>query len=136
MADAIETLLPHHPPMRWLESLDACTDETASATVCFTPGHFAVADGVVLETALVECMAQTVAAAATNRARTKGVSPPSGTGVLAAVSDFRIHAPAPLDRPVQIEVRQLTRLDRMVLVSGRISSDGQVIATGNLKLYA
>jgi predicted hotdog family 3-hydroxylacyl-ACP dehydratase len=122
--------------MCWLETLDACTDTTATATACFTADHFAVSENTVPETALIECMAQAVAAAAGSRARLRGESNPAGLGVLAAVSEFRVQSPAPIGKPVQIEVRQLTRLDRMVLVSGRISCEGRLIATGNLKLYA
>ena len=42
MSDAIETLIPHRPPMRWIDALTDCTDTTATAIACFNSGHFAL----------------------------------------------------------------------------------------------
>ena len=89
MSTAIEQLIPHRAPMRWVEELIDCTDTTATATTRFTAEHFAVATGTVIETALVECMAQTVAAALGQRMRTSGKSSAANNGMLAAVSNFK-----------------------------------------------
>ena len=131
----IETLLPHRAPMQWIDALTACTDTTASATVCFTAEHFAVADGAVLETALVECMAQTVAAAMGHRAQTNGKSNRAENGVLAAVTNFRIHSQPPLEKTLLIEVRELRRFGPMLQIAGDISCAGQPIASGELTLH-
>ena len=136
MSEQHELLLPHREPMCWIQSLDRCEETTAAATVTLDAGHFAVADGEALETALVECMAQTVAAAAGARGRKTGATAALDSGVLAAVSGFQILDPPPLDKALQIEVHEVTRLDRMVLVEGKVSCEGRVIARGNLKLYA
>jgi predicted hotdog family 3-hydroxylacyl-ACP dehydratase len=96
MAAAIEQLIPHRAPMRWVEELLDCTDTTATATTRFTATHFAVADGAVIETALVECMAQTVAAALGQRLRANGTPGAANNGMLAAVSNFKILTPPPL----------------------------------------
>ncbi|MCW5553788.1 MAG: hypothetical protein KIS67_16720 [Verrucomicrobiae bacterium] len=136
MADSLEPLLPHLPPMRWIDALTDCTETTARATAHFGKDHFAVAEGEVSETALVECVAQTVAAALGHRARASGKSGQSNHGVLAAVSGFRIQARPPLDQTVEIEVRELKRFGPMLLVAGTVSCEGRVIATGELSLYA
>jgi hypothetical protein len=146
-----ETLIPHQPPMRWIDELTKCGDTTAIATACFTDGHFAVTGGAVLETALVECVAQTVAAALGFRSRRSDFHPVSESqggsgegdrpeaishGMLAAVSNFRIHTPPPLDKRLEIEVRELRRFGPMLLVHGSITCEGKVVATGELSLYA
>ena len=136
MPAAIETLIPHRAPMRFIETLTDCTDTTARATAHFSAGHFAVADGAVLETALVECVAQTVAAALSHRARANGQSGAANNGMLAAVSNFKIHARAPLDQVLTIEVRELKRLGPMLLIAGTITCADQLIAAGELSLYA
>ena len=136
MSTALDSLLPHRAPMLWLEALIDCTDTTASATVRFTTNHFAVTDGVVTETALVECVAQTVAAALGHRAQKGGHTGPANPGLLGAVSGFRILALAPLDKTLLIEVRELKRFGPMLLVAGLISCDGERIAEGELSLYA
>ena len=121
--------------MRWVDALVDCTDTTASATACFNAGHFAVADGKVLETALVECVAQTVAAAMGHRAHAKGEPDVIGeSGMLVSVSAFRIISPAPVGKPLHIEVQEIKRFGPMLLVSGRVSCQGKVIASGELTL--
>ena len=42
MFPAIEQLIPHRAPMRWVDELLDCTDTTATATTRFTADHFAV----------------------------------------------------------------------------------------------
>jgi predicted hotdog family 3-hydroxylacyl-ACP dehydratase len=136
MALAVEKLLPHRPPMLWIESLTRCTETEASAIASFKADDFAVSDGAVTETALVECVAQTVAAAQGQRAHMAGKSGAPVSGMLAAVTDFRIQVRAPIGKPLLIDVRELKRFGPMLLVSGEITCEGQLIASGQLSLYA
>jgi predicted hotdog family 3-hydroxylacyl-ACP dehydratase len=135
---AIENLIPHRAPMRFIDALTECTETTAVATVCFRADSFAVADGLVLETALVECVAQTVAAALGQRTLTHGKSDfaVAATGMLVAVSNFKIQSRPPAGKELRIEARELKRLGLMLRVTGGISCDGQTIAAGELTLYA
>ena len=124
--------------MRWVDRLIHCDDTTATVTACFGEDAFCVRDGRVLETALVECMAQAVAAAAGHRARLRGAdaSPGSaGGGMLAAVSDVRIVGRVEWGQTLHIKVRELKRLGPMLLVAGDITCDGEPIASGELTLY-
>lgn len=136
MSNPLENLLPHRAPMLWIEELTNCTDTEAVARANFKADDLAVANGTVLETALVECVAQTVAAAQGERARRSGKAGASISGMLAAVTDFRVAVPPPVGKPLQIEVRELKRFGPMLLVAGEIKCDGQVIASGQLSLYA
>lgn len=122
--------------MRWVDALVQCTDKTVVATVSFANDSLAVAEGYVLETALVECVAQTVAAAMGQRARASGKSGIPISGMLTSVSDFRVHSRAPAGKPLRIEVRELRRLGMMMMVSGTVSCEGQTVASGELTLYA
>jgi predicted hotdog family 3-hydroxylacyl-ACP dehydratase len=136
MSIALENLLPHRAPMLWIDALTRCTATEATAIANFQEGDFAVGNGSLLETALVECMAQTVAAAQGERAHRSGKTGASVSGMLAAVTDFRIQAPAPIGKRLQIEVRELKRFGPMMLVSGEVKCEGQLIASGQLSLYA
>ena len=120
MSTAIESLLPHRAPMRWLDALVECTDTTATGTVLVTPEHFAVVSGTMLESALVECAAQTVAAALGQRRRASGDSGPAQTGMLAAVSNFQITARPAVGDTLTIEVREVKRLGPMLMIAARI----------------
>jgi predicted hotdog family 3-hydroxylacyl-ACP dehydratase len=139
MSVGIEALIPHRAPMRWIESLVECNDTAAVATTVFSREHFAVIDGQPSGAALIECVAQTVAAALGERARRSGHSANAGigqTGMLAAVSNFQIHSLIPLGEELRIEVREVKRLGPMLMVAGRISSRERLIAAGELTLYA
>jgi predicted hotdog family 3-hydroxylacyl-ACP dehydratase len=136
MSLAIENLIPHRAPMRWIDALTDCTETTARATAIFRAEHFAAADGAVLETALVECVAQTAAAALGQRARNRGKSGATGDGMLVAVSNFKIHSRAPLEKVLQIEILERKHLGPMIMISSVVSCEGQTIAAGDLTLYA
>jgi len=138
MSVAIENFIPHRAPMRWIDALTECTETTAVATTCFSTDSFAVANGFVLETALVECVAQTVAAALGRRAQMHGQSDSriAVQGMLVAVSSFKIQSRPPSGKQLRIEVRKLKRHGLMLRVSGDISCEGQLIAWGELTLYA
>lgn len=122
--------------MQWINALSECTETTASATACFNADHFAVAGGAISEAALVECMAQTVAAALGHRALAKGRPDRARAGMLAAVSDFRIQTSPHLGKTLRIDVQERKRFGPMLLVSGVVSCEGETIASGELTLYA
>jgi predicted hotdog family 3-hydroxylacyl-ACP dehydratase len=122
--------------MRWIESLVECTEKEARSRVRFSSEHFGVADGGVLESALVECMAQTVAAALGFHSRKAAPGSTPAMGMLAAVSNFKIHAKTPLDKTLEITVKEIKRLGPMRLVLGTIRFEEQLIASGQLSLYA
>ena len=132
----MDSLVPHRAPMQWVCALVECTDTTATATACLKDGDLAVADGAVLETALVECVAQTVAAALGHRAKTSGKAGWPGAGMLTGVSNFRVQSRPPAGRELRIEVRELKRLGPMLMVAGVVSCEGKVVASGELTLYA
>jgi hypothetical protein len=56
--------------------------------------------------------------------------------MLAAITDFRIHGRAPIGKALQIDVRELKRFGPMLLVSGEVRCEGQLLAAGQLSLYA
>jgi predicted hotdog family 3-hydroxylacyl-ACP dehydratase len=136
MNTAIEQLLPHRVPMRWIDALTECTDTTAVATATFGAEHFAVENGAVLETALVECVAQTAAAALGWRAQAGGKPGAGNNGMLVAATNFRIESRLASGKAVQIEISERKRLGPMLMISGVITCEGKLVASGDLTLYA
>jgi len=134
--DPIDSLVPHRPPMRWVSALVECTETTAVAKAHLKDGDLAVANGAVLETALVECVAQTVAAAMGHRAKTSGKAGFPGAGMLTGVSNFRVESRPPADKELRIEIRELKRLGPMLMIAGVVSCEGKMVASGELTLYA
>ncbi len=122
--------------MRFINALTSCEEKVAVATACFSPTDYCVVDGKVLETALVECLAQTVAAALGQRRNSVGEPDREVHGMLVAASNFKILSLPPAEKVLHIEVQEKRRLGPMLMVSGKISCDGEIIATGDLSLYA
>ena len=92
-------------------------------------------DGKIAESALVECVAQTVAAGFGWLSRQKGTDGKPAGGVLAAVTRFTVEQAIPLETPLEISVKQIKRLGPMVMIGGRITSAGQLIAAGHISVY-
>jgi predicted hotdog family 3-hydroxylacyl-ACP dehydratase len=138
MSVAIEKLIPHRAPMRFIDALVECAETVAVATVCFRADSFAVANGLVLETALVECVAQTVAAALGQRAKISSESDSgiAAKGMLVSVSNFKIQSRPPAGKQLRIEIRELKRLGLMLRISSEVFCDEKSIASGELTLYA
>jgi predicted hotdog family 3-hydroxylacyl-ACP dehydratase len=137
MPGALDQLIPHRAPMQWITGLTDCTETTATATTCFEADAFAVAGGRIIETALVECLAQTVAAALGRRAQSgEAKSGGAANGMLVGVSNFKIQSRPPVGQILRIEIREQKRLGPMLLIAGTISCDGLLVASGELSLYA
>ena len=136
MTAAIETLIPHRAPMRWIDALTECSETTAVATATFSAAHFAVANGAVLEAALVECVAQTVAAALGWRAHAAGKTGAVNNGMLVAVTNFRVESRPEVGSVLRIEISERKRLGPMLMISGIISCGGTPVSSGELTLYA
>jgi len=131
-----QDLIPHRDPMCFVDELLDYTDTTAVASAILPAEHFAAANGWVLESALVECVAQTVAADMGRRAREKGKSGMPVRGMLTSVSGFKIHTRPPAGKPLRITIRELRRLGMMLMIAGEITCEDQSVAVGEMTLYA
>ena len=127
------TLVPHRPPMLLIDALVECGGGSARAEAALPEGHLAVADGAVLESALVECVAQTAAAMKGFDAR--GQEGPASIGMLAGAADFEVFRRPPAGRRLTIEVREERRLGALALIYGRVLCDGQTVASGQLRVH-
>lgn len=122
--------------MRWVDALVDCSEAAAVATVRIGEEHFALCHGVMLETALVECVAQTVAAAFGMRMSSGGTAAPAIQGMLVAASNFKIAIVPQVGWTLTVETRELKRFGSMLLVASTVTCDGRLVATGELTLYA
>ena len=115
--------------------LEAVPERGLSAKT-FRGGEYGVWEGLVCETALVECVAQTTAAflgfhrlPAADRER---------TGLLVAVSAFVFARRPRVGEPLLIEARLDASFEEMLLVKGVVfagSVEGERVAEGELKVY-
>jgi predicted hotdog family 3-hydroxylacyl-ACP dehydratase len=129
-------LLPHRPPFVMIDRLVRGGDGTVRVEAALGDGHAGVSRGRVLESALVECVAQAAAALKAHAAARRDSGSAPASGLLVGVSGFRVaRVPGAGDR-LTIHVQEDNRLGPLTLVTGRILLGEDVIAEGQLKLYA
>ncbi len=99
-----QELVPHHPPMLFIDQLLEADDESAVAVTVIKPGHLlAREDGSMSQTALLEIMAQTVAAMR-GYIELKAGNPPA-EGYLVGVRSFEIAGEAQVGDRLRVVVK-------------------------------
>ncbi len=127
--------LPHRPPMRLVERViefvpgrRACTTRVAHPDDWYFDGHFPT-EPVIPAIALVELLAQTGGLAVTS-------TPETGLRALrlAALTDFKFPAAAGPGALLQATADVIGRVGRLIKISGTVTADGRIVATGSLTL--
>jgi len=129
----ITALLPHRPPFLMLASVHEASGHHLVALANFQSGDYGVAGENVLAGALVECLAQAVAALQGLAAYRRGEAPP--TGMLVGVDDFTVLTPVRPGQALAIEVVITRELPPFALAEGVITRGDEVVARGGLKFF-
>lgn len=127
-------LLPHRGRAVMIDALLEASPDGGAASKTFRRQDYGLDGDLVCETALVECVAQTMAAVFGYQ-RLSTTPAAGGLGFLAAVSSFSFGRPARLDEPLRIEAQVVRTLGPMCIVSGKVLSGGELLAGGELKIY-
>ena len=123
-------ILPQQPPMILIDRIVSAHEGSAVAEKTFPHGAYGSHEGHVLEPALIECLAQTVAALQGTLARRAGEPP--APGLLGGVSDFAFHRTAACGRVLRLVVAIERHLGPLCLARGRVEQDGDLVAEGSL----
>ena len=126
-------VLPHRAPMVMIDSFEVESPDRARAVKTFAPGSYCAGGPVVDQGALIECIAQTVAALYGSRVASAGGPPPAG--MLVGVNDFGFHGVARVGVPLEIAVEVTRRLPPFCLASGSVHQAGNLIASGGMKFH-
>ncbi len=135
MADYIHDiteLIPQGPPFIMVDKLLYSDGHLTCTSFRITPGNPLVEEGRLSAAGLMENMAQTAAAGAGYEARAinVGVKP----GYIISVKDLNIRALPEIEAELMTEITITARVADIIVISGKTTCRGEVIATGELKI--
>ena len=119
--------------MLLLDSIVESGDTHAVTERTFQPGDYGVAGGFVSEAALIECMAQTLAAYQGHYALTRNIPPQPG--LLVGIRDARIDAAVLPGDALRIRIEITHRVGDFVVATGRVDRADETVARATLKVY-
>jgi 3-hydroxyacyl-[acyl-carrier-protein] dehydratase len=129
-----EFLVPHRPPMLFIDSLIERTEEGATAMLNITETSFYVdPEHGVLPEFFIEIIAQTMAAASGYDALAAGKAP--GGGYLVAIDTFKIMEIPERNTQLLVETKKTLDFGQVKIIKGRVVSAGKVLAEGELKVW-
>jgi len=130
---AFTDLIPHRPPMVMIDEVTGYGAERITARRTVAAGQpFVEPDGLE-DAALIECIAQTIAAGDALYARSRGGE--VLRGYLTGLTGLKIHGRAGVGDVVEVAADCLKRMDGMGLFDVEATVDGRKIAEGRFKLY-
>jgi predicted hotdog family 3-hydroxylacyl-ACP dehydratase len=135
MADYIHditALLPQGPPFVMVDKLLYSDGHITCTTFRITPGNPLVEKGRLSAAGLIENIAQTVAAGAGYAAR--AVNESVRPGYIISVKDLEIRALPEIEAELMTEITITARVADIIVISGKTTCNGKVIATGEMKI--
>jgi radical SAM protein with 4Fe4S-binding SPASM domain len=131
---AAAEIIPQKPPMRVIDALLAVGDRSGEVSVTVSDEMpFVGEDGILVETAYLEMMAQSIAAV--NGFKQLGGSGSSLEGYLVGAQKLEILGTARAGEELKISVRKEARYSRFAIVTGTVSREDQVLARGEIKIW-
>jgi len=135
MADYIHDiteLLPQGPPFVMVDKLLYSDGHLTCTSFRITPGNPLVDNGRLSAAGLMENMAQTAAAGAGYAAR--AVNGSVRPGYIISVRDLDIRSLPEIEAELMTEIIVTARVADIIVISGKTTCHGEVIATSELKI--
>lgn len=138
----IETMIPHRPPFLWIDRVVELDPGVRCVAVKFVDprdpifaGHFP-AKPILPGVLLIEAVAQTAGVMLGSAAPSGSAGTGGQMALLAAVNRFKFLKPVTPGRELRIETRKLTEAGPMAYISGTVSVDGEIVASGELSVVS
>jgi predicted hotdog family 3-hydroxylacyl-ACP dehydratase len=133
MDNKIERLIPHRPPILMVDKLLHFDSGSALTEKTFKDSDYGVKNGLVLEIALVECMAQSVAIKEGIDAEARNRKP--DTGMLVSVDNFDFFSSVQSNTRLEIYAEKTGQVGSCVIINGEIREGEKIVAKGGLKIF-
>lgn len=129
-----EGLLPHRPPMRFVDTLLSASGGCAVTQTVFPEDSIVAGeDGSIDEVSFLEMIAQSFAVYKGFMDRKEGKAPREG--FLVGVRHLKIFGRASAGDPLVTTVRSTGTFGGFTIVEGTVARGGEPVASGTLKLY-
>lgn len=130
----IEQIIPHRYPMLMIDSYKKIDSDTASSEIYFKPGNYGCENGYVLESILIESVAQTVAAHFGYKSLMKEENDPD-IGMLTSVDTFIFYEKVKDTSKIDIRIFKTDEIGEFKLISGDIRVNEKLVAKGHIKVF-
>jgi len=130
----ITQIIPHRYPMIMIDSYSRIDNDNALSKKKFQKGNYGCENGFVIDSILIECVAQTVAAHYGYQSLITQDEKP-GIGMLVSVDKFNFYHKVTETSEIEISILKTDEIGAFKLIKGEISLKGQTIATGNIKVF-
>ena len=130
----IEQLLPHEPPMLWLDRVLSRDGDAVRCALEIRPDHVFVEDGLVEPVVSIEWMAQTVGALVGIIDRGNDMNPRPGYLIAVPEASFAVDTFAVGDR-LEIEAKRVWGDDELASFECAVERAGQTVAKAQLSVY-
>jgi predicted hotdog family 3-hydroxylacyl-ACP dehydratase len=130
----ISGIIPHRPPMVMIDQFTKKSETAGIGEKKFSQGNYGCENGFVLQTILIECVAQTVAAQHGYDQLSKD-NPEPALGMLVTIDHFEFFHPVPENTSITIQVNKTDEIGQFHLIRGEILSGEKQMARGRIKIF-
>ncbi|MBU2454360.1 MAG: hypothetical protein KJ668_13710 [Proteobacteria bacterium] len=130
----ITQIIPHRNPMLMIDGYQKIDNDNGFSEKTFQEGDYGCKDGIVIDSILIECVAQTVAAHYGYQSLLKKEKA-AGIGMLVSVDSFDFYHPVVEKSKIDIVISKTDRIGAFKLFKGEIRLQDKIVASGNIKVF-
>ena len=134
MYQNLKTIIPHREPMVMIDGYEKIDKDNAISEKTFLPDDYSIYKGYVVESILIECIAQTVAAHFGFDALDKE-DEFKKPGMLVTVDTFSYFERVKEGAKVDITIKKTNEIGPFCIYFGKITCNKKPVAEGEIKLF-
>ena len=133
LPQAAAELLPHRPPMLFVEAIVARHGNRSTASAVLPESGICLQDGRLFPEYFIELVAQ--AAALANGYDALCLGKPANDGMLVGIDAFSFHGQAIAGKSVRIETEKTFAFGAIKVIHGEVYDGKQLLAAGDIKVW-
>lgn len=131
----ITQIIPHRNPMIMIDNYKRISGDNAFSEKTFQKNDYGCENGIVINSILIECVAQTVAAHYGYQIIIMKKEKSPGIGMLVSVDAFNFYHPVLENSKIDIIISKTAIVGAFKLFKGEIRLKNKVVAEGSIKVF-